>query len=88
MGKVAAVHKLIPDSPDVSTEQIVADIPKYIPEGVAISSMAVKPFAFGLSVIELTSIMDDAEGLIEKLEDSLKNVPNIQGVEVDTITLV
>ena len=88
MGKVAAVHKLIPESPDVSTEQIIEEIPKHVPEGVTISSMVVKPFAFGLSIIEVTSMMDDAEGLIEKLEDALRAVPNIQGVEADTITLI
>ena len=88
MGKVAAVHKLIPESPDVSTEQIIEEIPKHVPEGVTISSMVVKPFAFGLSIIEVTSMMDDAEGLIEKIEDALRAVPNIQGVEADTITLI
>ena len=88
MGKVAAVHKLIPESPEVSTDQIIADIPKYVPEGVVISSMVVKPFAFGLNIIEVTSMMNDAEGLIEKFEDALRTVPNIQGVEADTITLV
>ena len=50
--------------------------------------MVVKPFAFGLNIIEVTSMMNDAEGLIEKFEDALRTVPNIQGVEADTITLV
>jgi len=50
--------------------------------------MNVKPFAFGLKIIEVTGIMDDTEGLIEKFEESLRNVPQIQGVDAVTITLI
>jgi len=88
MGKVAAVYNVIPESPEVPTEKIMGEIPKRVPQGVEVSNMVVKPFAFGLKIIEVTAIMDDAEGLIEKLEESLRAVPEVQGVDSVTITLV
>lgn len=88
MGKVAAVYNMIPESPEVSPEDIIKSIPGAIPEGVAINNVVVKPFAFGLKIIEITCIMDDTSGIIEKLEEALRSVPQIQSVENTTITLI
>jgi len=88
MGKVAAVYNVIPESPEVSPEKIRDDIVKGVPQGVNLSKMEVKPFAFGLKIIEVTAIMDDTEGLIEKLEESLRAVPQVQSVDSVTVTLI
>ncbi len=88
MGKVAAVYNIIPESPEVPVEKIKAEIPKVVPRGVEVNKMDVKPFAFGLQIIEVTCIMDDAEGIIEKLEESLRSVPQVQSVDSVTITLI
>jgi elongation factor 1-beta len=88
MGRVAAVYNIIPESPEVPVDKIMTDIPKSVPQGVEVNSMKVKPFAFGLQIIEVTCIMNDAEGIIEKLEEALKAVPQVQSVDSVTITLV
>ncbi|NLI74205.1 MAG: elongation factor 1-beta [Euryarchaeota archaeon] len=88
MGKVAAVYNVIPESPEISIEEVMAQIPKSAPSGVEVATMNVKPFAFGLKIIEVTGIMEDTEGLIEKFEESLRSVPNVQGVDAVTITLI
>ena len=88
MGKVAAVYNVIPESPEVSVEQIMTDIPQKVPQGVEVATMNVKPFAFGLKIIEVTGIMEDQDGLIGKFEESLRSVPQVQGVNAVTITLV
>lgn len=88
MGKVAAVYNVIPESPEVPVEQVMNEIPKRVPQGVQVATMNVKPFAFGLKIIEVTGIMDDKEGLIEQFEESLRSVPQVQGVDAVTITLV
>jgi len=88
MGKVAAVYNMVPESPEVQIESVMKAIPSVLPEGVSINNMVVKPFAFGLKIIEITCIMDDAAGIIEKLEEALRSVPQVQGVENITITLI
>ncbi|KQM11587.1 hypothetical protein AOA80_07450 [Methanomassiliicoccales archaeon RumEn M1] len=88
MGRVAAVFNVVPESPEVPVEEVMAQIPKSVPAGVEVATMNVKPFAFGLKVIEVTGIMDDTEGLIDKFEESLRSVPRVQGVDAVTITLI
>jgi elongation factor 1-beta len=88
MGKVAAVYNMVPESPEVVVEDIVKAIPNTIPEGVGINNVVVKPFAFGLKIIEITCIMDDTAGIIEKLEESLRSIPQVQSVENTTVTLI
>ncbi len=88
MGKVAAVYNMIPESPEVPTEDVMKAIPTVLPQGVVVNNMVVKPFAFGLNIIEVTCVMDDVEGIIEKLEEALKSVPQVQSVDSVTITLI
>lgn len=88
MGKVAAVYNMIPESPDVPLEELIKAIPSVIPEGVGVNNVVVKPFAFGLKIVEITCIMDDASGIIERLEESLRSIPQIQSVENTTVTLI
>jgi elongation factor 1-beta len=88
MGQVAAVYNVIPESPEVPIEDVVKAIPQALPAGVKLNNVVVKPFAFGLKIIEVTCIMDDTSGIIEKLEEALKTVPQVQGVDMVTMTLV
>lgn len=88
MGKVAAVYNMIPESPDVPLEEVIKSIPSLIPDGVGVNNVVVKPFAFGLKIVEITCIMDDTSGIIERLEESLRSIPQIQSVENTTVTLI
>ena len=88
MGKVAAVYNLIPESPEVPPEQVMKAVPTQVPQGVEVNNMVVKPFAFGLKIIEVTCIMDDTSGIIERLEEALKGIPQVQSVDSVTITLI
>jgi elongation factor 1-beta len=88
MGKVAAVYNMIPESPEVPPEEVMKAIPQVLPQGVQINNMVVKPFAFGLKIIEVTCVMDDVSGIIDKLEEALKTVPQVQSVDSVTITLI
>ncbi|MBI0583811.1 MAG: elongation factor 1-beta [Methanomassiliicoccus sp.] len=88
MGKVAAVYNMVPESPEINPEDIVKAIPSVLPDGVGVNNVVIKPFAFGLKIIEVTCIMDDAAGIIEKLEEALRSIPNVQSVENTMVTLI
>ena len=75
MGRVAAVYNVIPESPEISVDKIKTDIPKHVPKGVEVHAMNVKPFAFGLQIIEVTCIMEDKEGFVESVGRSSKEYP-------------
>jgi len=88
MGKVAAAYNLMPEDPDYPVENITDAIPDSIPDGVKMSAFEVKPLAFGLKVIEATFVMQDEEGIVDKLEEALNVIPGIQSVETSSITLI
>lgn len=88
MGKVAAAYNLMPEDPEYPIENITDTIPKVVPEGVDLSGLEVKPLAFGLNLIEVTFIMEDTEGIIDKLEEALGKVPGVQNVETLSLTLI
>ena len=77
MGQVAAVHDLMPDSTDFDLEGLSKKIPSLVPEGVKVVRTEVLPLAFGLCMLEVTTIMQDSGGLIEKLEDIYRSVDGI-----------
>jgi elongation factor 1-beta len=88
MGKVAAVYNLVGESPETDMESIMAQLPKSVPQSVEIVNMNLKPFAFGLKIIEVTAVMNDVAGIIEQLEESLRSLPGIQNAENTQVTLI
>jgi len=88
MGKVAAAYNLMPEDLEYPVEKIAEAIPGCLPEGVELSAFEIKPLAFGLKVIEATFVMDDTEGVVDRLEESLANIPGLQNVETLSITLI
>ena len=85
---VGAFYDIMPESPEVDIEKLKADIEKAMPEGVKIADIKVEPVAFGLKKIILSTVMDDAEGLINSLEDSLMRIEGLQSAECVTTTLL
>lgn len=88
MGRVAAIYNLMPDSPDVAVEEVKEKIPSIIPDGINVADVQVKPLAFGLKILQVTFVMDDAEGMIDKLEEALKSLKGVQNIEAISVTLI
>jgi elongation factor 1-beta len=88
MGDVAIQYRVLPDSPDANIDEITAKIKAALPEGVKIHKLTTKPFAFGLSAIEILVVMKDTGGLSEKTEEALSGVEGIQGVELLEMSLI
>lgn len=88
MGRVAATYNLMPEGTEVPIESIQEAVPKVIPEGITVAKMEIKPVAFGLKMVELSCVMDDAEGLINKLEDALATIEGVQNVETVSVSLL
>jgi elongation factor 1-beta len=85
MGEVVATIKLMPESPEVDLEQIKKDIEASIPEGTELHKIEEEPIAFGLVALNVTVIVDDAEGGTEQAEENLSKIKDVGNVEVTDI---
>jgi len=88
MGDVAINYRLLPESPDVNLEDLTARIEAALPAGVKLHKSTTKPFAFGLSAIEILVVMKDSGGLSDQTEESLRKVEGIQSVELLEMSLI
>jgi len=88
VGQVAATYQLLPEETSFDMEELKSKLPTMLPAGITLMKATVKPFAFGLKQLEIVCVMNDAEGILDRLEESLRSIPGIQGVESTGITLI
>ena len=88
MGKVAVTYNLLPEETSFDMEGLKERMPGLIPAGVQPFKAEVRPFAFGLKVLEIVFVMDDANNVMEELEEKLRSIEGIQTVENTGITLI
>jgi translation elongation factor aEF-1 beta len=88
LGIVAVTYQLLPEETSFDVEGLKARIASIMPEGVAVAKATIKPFAFGLKALEIVCTMKDTDGLADALEEKLRTIEGIQGVENTGITLI
>lgn len=88
MGDVAIQYRLLPESPDADLEVIGKKIQAALPDGVRLHKMEAKPFAFGLTAIEILVVTNDKSGLSEKTESNLASIEGIQSIELVEMSLI
>jgi translation elongation factor EF-1beta len=84
--KVLIVFKILPEGIE-EIEQIEKELHN-IKTG-KLEDMKKEPLAFGLSIIKAgITIPDKQDGIMEKLEQEIKNIKGVSQADVETITLV
>ena len=88
MGEVALKYRIMPKSPDSDIETIVSKISEVIPDDANLGAHEIKPFAFGLKAIFVAILGIDRDGFATEVEESLKNLPEVQSVEIEEMSLI
>ena len=81
MSYVAAILKVMPESPEVDLDALKQTITETIDENV-LERIEDEPIGFGLVALNVTIVVDDGEGGTEPIEEALANIDDIQSVEV------
>ena len=76
MGDVIVVLRIMPNGPE-NVEQIKADAKELKPQ-----RLEEEPIAFGIKAVKFTTIIPDAEGELERLENKIRSIKNVQNIEV------
>ncbi|MFW5965494.1 MAG: elongation factor 1-beta [Halodesulfurarchaeum sp.] len=85
MGKVAAVIKVMPQSPEIDLEALEQRLAESLPEGAKINAVDREEVAFGLVALYPTAIVPDDAGGTEAVEEAFRSVEGVESVAVEEV---
>ena len=86
MARLVARIRILPADADSNLDNVVESIKTYMPQGMEMKGHALEPIAFGLKAIIGDFLLEDAEGQMDKLEESIKRVEGVGEIEVTNIS--
>lgn len=86
MTRLVARIRILPADAESNLDKVVRSLRTSMPEGMEMKGHALEPIAFGLKAVVGDFLLDDAEGQMDKLEDSIKKVNGVGEIEVMTIS--
>jgi elongation factor 1-beta len=84
--RVVARIRILPSEADSSLDKIIIGLKNKIPKGMELRAHAKEPIAFGLQAIIGDFLIDDEEGQIDKLEDSIKKTEGVGEIEIINVS--
>ena len=82
MAKLLLVYKVLVSDPEADLDALASSITGALPDGVSLRSHSKVPLAFGIHFLKMEMVMDDAGGLLEKLESAVRAVPGVSELEI------
>jgi len=86
MGDVAVYVRIMPEGTDTDMNKILEGVKEAL--GDKLRSAEIKPFVFGLKVIEAVFTVPDEEGVLDNEVEKIQKIEGVQNVEVLEVTLV
>lgn len=83
MAELMAIYRIMPSEP--GAEEGIKEALAKIKNG-SLKEIRIEPFAFGLNAVIAAFLMQEQEGLSEKLEQEIKAIPNVSDVRLEHIT--
>ncbi len=88
MGDVLLVYRIMPEDPDEDLENIKKDVKKIAEKYGKYKGAAEEKVAFGLKAVIPSIVIPDEGGIIDNMENELRNIKGIQSAEAIDITLI
>ncbi len=82
MGQVAITYRIMPEGSEVDLGKVEKSIKAKLPKAANVRAMEEKPMAFGLKAIEAMIVVEDAEGVVDSIEETLRGIEGVGSVEV------
>ena len=86
MARLVARIRILPAEAESNLDAVVQSIKSSMPEGMEMKGNAMEPIAFGLKAIVGDFLLEDAEGQMDKLEDSIRGIDGVGELEVMNIS--
>ena len=86
MSKLVARIKMLPSESDADIDSIPKILKEKLPEGFKLLAHKKEPIAFGLYSLLADFTLDDSEGQMELLEESIRKVEAVGEIEVINVS--
>jgi elongation factor 1-beta len=80
-GRISLLMRVLPEDVTTDLKKVEGGIKKALPADCKLDGVDVKPFAFGLKALVCAINVPDLEGNADMVEEKLRSVPGVQGVE-------
>ncbi|HJS68792.1 MAG TPA: elongation factor 1-beta [Nitrososphaera sp.] len=86
MARLIARIRIMPADAESNLDSVVQSIKTSMPQGMEMKGHAMEPIAFGLKAIVGDFLLEDAEGQMDKLEETIKGVDGVGEIDVMNIS--
>lgn len=86
MARLVARIRILPAEAESNLENVIESIKGSMPQGMEMKGHAMEPIAFGLKAIVGDFLLEDAEGQMDKLEESIRGIDGVGEIEVMNIS--
>jgi elongation factor 1-beta len=78
--------KILPTESDTNLDEIIKDLPSQIPSGMELKRYRKEPLAFGIYSLLCDFTLDDSEGQMDALEESIKKTNGVSEIQVISVS--